>query len=184
MDARHDAFAAAARLALEVREITKREGGVSTVGRVVTRPGVVTAIPGECEITLDQRDLDAGNLARRLDQAVEAGRRIADEEGVGIEWARIWRIEPLPFTTELVEICAASITDVAGHVHPLPSGPLHDAAEMVRAGVPTAMIFVQSLRGLSHTREEDTRPEHLELAVRALDLSTTRALEWAARRPC
>jgi N-carbamoyl-L-amino-acid hydrolase len=53
---------------------------------------------------------------------------------------------------------------------------------MVRAGVPTAMIFVQSLNGLSHTKEEDTRPEHLELAVQALDRSTTAALEWAARR--
>jgi N-carbamoyl-L-amino-acid hydrolase len=182
MDARRDAFAAAARLALEVREIARREGGVGTVGRVVTRPGIVTAIAGECEITLDQRALDAGSLARMLQQAVEASRRVSDEEGVSVEWERVWRIEPLPFDTELVEICAAAITEIVGHVHPLPSGPLHDAAEMVRAGVPTAMIFVQSLHGLSHTREEDTRPEHLELAVQALDRSTTAALEWAARR--
>src|SRR5215813_5084379 len=53
MDARRDAFAAAARLALEVREIAKRGGGVGTVGRVVTRPGIVTAVAGTCEITLD-----------------------------------------------------------------------------------------------------------------------------------
>jgi hydantoinase/carbamoylase family amidase len=182
MDARRDAFAAAARLALEVREIARREGGVGTVGRVVTRPGIVTAIPGECEMTLDQRDLDAGALARMHDQAVEASRRIAAEEGVEVEWERLWRIEPLHFDTELIEMCAAAITEIVGHVHPLPSGPLHDAAEMVRAGVPAAMIFVQSLRGLSHTKEEDTRPEHLELAVQALDRSTTAALEWAARR--
>ena len=49
------------------------------------------------------------------------------------------------------------------------SGPLHDAAEVARAGVPTVMLFVQSLRGLSHTKLEDTKPEHIELAVRALD---------------
>ncbi|MBJ7600261.1 MAG: Zn-dependent hydrolase [Candidatus Nephthysia bennettiae] len=182
MDARRDAFAAAARLALEVREIAKREGGVGTVGRVVTRPGIVTAIPGECEITLDQRDLDAGALARMHERAVEAGRRLAEEEGVRVEWERLWRIQPLHFDPELIEICAAAITEIVGHVHPLPSGPLHDAAEMVRAGVPTAMIFVQSLNGLSHTKEEDTRPEHLELAVEALDRSTTATLEWAARR--
>jgi N-carbamoyl-L-amino-acid hydrolase len=51
---------------------------------------------------------------------------------------------------------------------------------MVRAGVPTAMIFVQSLRGLSHTKQEDTRPEHLELAVLALDGAVRRTLDWAA----
>jgi N-carbamoyl-L-amino-acid hydrolase len=117
-----------------------------------------------------------------LQQAVEASRRLAAEEGVEVEWERIWRIEPLPFDTELVEICGAAITEIVGHVHPLPSGPLHDAAEMVRAGVPSAMIFVQSLRGLSHTREEDTRPEHLELSVQALDRSATVAMAWAARR--
>jgi hydantoinase/carbamoylase family amidase len=182
MDARRDALSAAARLVLEVREIARREGGVGTVGRLVTRPGIVTAIAGECELTLDQRALDAGALARMLQQAVDASRRLAGEEGVDVEWERIWRIEPLPFDTELVEICAAAITDVVGHVHPLPSGPLHDAAEMVRAGLPSAMIFVQSLKGLSHTREEDTRPEHLELAVQALDRSTTAAMAWAARR--
>ena len=182
MDARRDALAAAARLVLEVREIARREGGVGTVGGVVTRPGIVTAIAGECEITLDQRALDPGALARMLQQAVEASRRLAAEEGVEVEWERIWRIEPLPFDTELVEICAAAITEIVGHVHPLPSGPLHDAAEMARAGVPSAMIFVQSLRGLSHTREEDTRPEHLELSVQALDRSATAAMAWAARR--
>jgi N-carbamoyl-L-amino-acid hydrolase len=39
------------------------------------------------------------------------------------------------------------------------------------------MVFVQSLRGLSHTKLEDTKPEHLELSVRALDLLTTKALQ-------
>jgi N-carbamoyl-L-amino-acid hydrolase len=58
---------------------------------------------------------------------------------------------------------------VAGTVHRLPSGPLHDAAEVARAGVPTVMLFVQCLRGLSHTKLEDTKEEHLELSVQALD---------------
>jgi N-carbamoyl-L-amino-acid hydrolase len=60
------------------------------------------------------------------------------------------------------------------------SGPLHDAAEMARAGVPTVMVFVQSLRGLSHTPDEDTRPDHLELSVRALDRLADRAMAWIA----
>ena len=67
--------------------------------------------------------------------------------------------------------------EVAGTTHRLPSGPLHDAAEVARAGIPTVMVFVQSLRGLSHTKLEDTKDEHLELAVQALDRLTTKALE-------
>jgi N-carbamoyl-L-amino-acid hydrolase len=62
----------------------------------------------------------------------------------------------------------------------MPSGPLHDAAEVSRAGVPTVMLFVQSLRGLSHTRLEDTEPAHLELSVRALDGLASRTLAWLA----
>ena len=178
MDARRDAFAAAARFALEAREIAKRGGGVGTVGRVVTHPGIVTAIPGVCEITLDQRHLSGAELASMLADAKSAADHIAAGEKVAVAWERIWRIDPIHFHPELIEICERTIEEVAGRCHRLPSGPLHDAAEVARAGVPTAMIFVQSLRGLSHTKEEDTRPEHLELAVRALDGAVMRTLEW------
>jgi hydantoinase/carbamoylase family amidase len=180
MDARRDAFAAAARLTLEVREIAKQGGGVGTVGRVVTRPGIVTAVPGAAEITLDQRHLDAAALAAMLNQARSASQKIAAEEQVGVEWERIWRIDPVPFHPELIDLCEAAVVEVSGRCHRLPSGPLHDASEVAMAGVPTAMIFVQSLRGLSHTKEEDTRPEHLELAVRALERAVTSTLAWAA----
>ena len=64
--------------------------------------------------------------------------------------------------------------------HRLPSGPLHDAAEVSRAGVPTVMLFVQSLRGLSHTKLEDTKKEQLELAVAALDSLASKTIAWVA----
>src|SRR3712207_9532120 len=70
--------------------------------------------------------------------------------------------------------------EVAGVSHRLPSGPLHDAAEVARAGVPTVMLFVQSLRGLSHTKLEDTKPEHLELSVQALDRLAAKTIERLA----
>jgi hydantoinase/carbamoylase family amidase len=176
MDLRRDAFAAAARFALEVRDIARRGGGVGTVGRAVTRPGIATAVAGFCEVTLDQRHLDGAALARMLAEARAAGEAIGREEGVRVRWEHVWGIDPVPFDAGLVDLCEAAVVEVAGSCHRLPSGPLHDAAEVARAGVPAAMIFVQSLRGLSHTREEDTREEHLELAVRALDRAVTRAL--------
>jgi N-carbamoyl-L-amino-acid hydrolase len=177
MDVRRDAAAAGARLTLEVREVAKREQGVGTVGRLTTEPGIPTAVPGECTVTIDQRHLDPDALARMLEGVQEAGRRIASEEDVEVSSERIWRIEPIPFDPTLLDVCEESVREVSGTTHRLPSGPLHDAAEMARVGIPTAMLFVQSLRGLSHTPLEDTLPEHLELSVRALDGAVRRALD-------
>jgi len=180
MDARRDALAAGARFALAVRDAAVRLGGVATVGRMTARPGIFTAVAGECEVALDQRHLDAGALAVMLAEARAVSSAIAAEERVEAAWERTWRIDPVPFHPDLVDLCERSIVEVAGRCHRLPSGPLHDAAEVARAGVPAAMLFVQSLRGLSHTREADTLAEHLELAVRALDRAVTLTLEWAS----
>jgi len=179
MDKRRDALAGAAKLELEVREIAKRtgEGAVCTMGGVVTRPGIVTSVVETAECLLDQRHLDAEKLAAMLDEAKKASERIAKEEDVEVEWDRIWNIEPILFDEALIELADESIREVAGQSHRLPSGPLHDAAEVSRAGVPTVMLFVQSLRGLSHTKLEDTKEEHLELAVQALDRLTTKTIE-------
>jgi N-carbamoyl-L-amino-acid hydrolase len=179
MDARRDAFAAAAKLGLEIREIAKRAGGVCTLGSCVTRPGIVTAVVGECDVTLDQRHLDGDRLAEMLAQAREASLRFGEEEDVEVEWERIWSIHPILFDTALVDLADEAVREVAGTSHRLPSGPLHDAAELARAGVPTVMLFVQSKRGLSHAKEEDTSPEHLELSVRALDRLATKTIARA-----
>jgi hydantoinase/carbamoylase family amidase len=178
MDKRRDALAAAAKLALEIRPIAAEVGGgaVCTSGGVVCRPGIVTSVVETAEQLLDQRHLDAGELARLLALAKEASKRFAREEDVEVSWEQIWSIEPILFDEGLVELADESIREVSGTSHRLPSGPLHDAAEVARAGVPTVMLFVQSLRGLSHTRLEDTKKEHLELSVQALDTLATKAL--------
>ena len=176
---RRDSFLAAARTALELREIALRHDGVCTVGRVECTPGVVTAVPGRTEILVDQRHLDADVLARMLDEAREASRRLAEEEGCGAEWEHLWRIEPIPFDEGLVAAARAAVQEVTGRDRALPSGPLHDAAEMARL-VPTVMIFSSSTNGLSHTKEEDTPREHLELAARAYGLTAQAAIERVA----
>jgi N-carbamoyl-L-amino-acid hydrolase len=181
MTARRDALAAAAKLALEIRPIAmKHSDAVCTMGSVKTFPGIVTAVVGRCAATLDQRDLDASVLASMYEEAVAASGRFAEEEGCSVEWSRIWSIAPVPFHPRLIEFCEASIVEVAGEVRRLPSGPLHDAAEVSRAGIPTVMMFVQSLRGISHNKIEDTREEHLELAIRAMDKLADRTVDWIA----
>jgi N-carbamoyl-L-amino-acid hydrolase len=115
-----------------------------------------------------------------LEEAKTASERFAQEEDLELAWERIWNIEPILFDGGLIELADESIREVAGRSHRLPSGPLHDAAEVSRAGVPTVMLFVQSLRGLSHTKLEDTKEEHLELAVQALDHLAERTIAHIA----
>jgi len=123
MNVRRDALAAAAKLALEIRPIAKKHAdAVCTIGSVKTFPGIVTAVVGSCEATLDQRDLDAGVLAEMFEQAREASRRFAQEEGCTVEWSRIWSIEPVPFHPTLLKFCQEAIEETAGSSHKLPSG--------------------------------------------------------------
>jgi beta-ureidopropionase / N-carbamoyl-L-amino-acid hydrolase len=182
MDKRRDALAGAAKLALEIREIAKRtgEGAVCTSGGVVCKPGIVTSVVETAEQLLDQRHLSAQRLAAMLADARAASERFAAEEDIGVEWERIWSIEPILFDETLIGFGEEAVTEIAGTSHRLPSGPLHDAAEVSRSGVPTVMLFVQSLRGLSHTKLEDTREEHLELAVAALDRLAAKTVAWVA----
>jgi N-carbamoyl-L-amino-acid hydrolase len=184
MRARHDALAAAAKLALEIRPIAMRyPDAVCTIGSLKTYPGIVTAVVGRCEATLDQRDLDAGILASMLRAAQEKSRQFAAEEGCTVEWSRIWDIAPEPFHPELIALCEAAVRETAGSAHRLPSGPLHDAAEVSRSGIPTVMMFVQSLKGISHNKIEDTSEDHLRLAITAFDRLASKTIAWIAAHP-
>ena len=180
MNQRRDALAGAAKLALYIREIAAEvgDGAVCTSGGVVTKPGIVTSVVETAEQLLDQRHLDPEKLARMLALAREGADRFAAEEHLDVEWERIWNIEPILFDETLIGLADEAVTETAGTSHRLPSGPLHDAAEVARAGVPTVMLFVQSLRGLSHTKLEDTKREHLALSVEALDRLTTKTIAW------
>ena len=181
MNRRRDAFLAAAKMSPEIYEITDRHGGVCTIGSCVTKPGIVTSVVEECRITLDQRHLDADALAAMLQEAKDASERFAEEGDVTVAWERLWSIAPEPFDEDLLRMCDEAIEETCGTVHRLPSGPLHDAAEIAKAGVPTVMMFVQSLHGISHNKIEDTKEEHIEMSVTALDKLAEKAMAWLAR---
>jgi len=168
---RRDAFLAAAETALACREIGLRYSTpdarvVCTVGIVNVEPKIVTAVPGVCEISLDQRALDADVLAAMLSEARDAAARCAKNNNVAVEWKRLWRIEPRPFNPQLIRLCEEAVREETGDAPQLPSGPLHDAAEMV-PHMPVVMMFAYSSGGLSHCKEEDTPQEHLEKTIRA-----------------
>ncbi|MBI3850617.1 MAG: hydantoinase/carbamoylase family amidase [Verrucomicrobia bacterium] len=183
MNRRKDAFLAAAKMSLEIYRIAERSnGGVCTIGSCTTKPGIVTSVVEESRITLDQRHLDAAALAKMLKDARDASERFAKEGNVNVSWERLWQIDPRPFNDELIALCDEAIRETCGQSHRLPSGPLHDAAEVARARVPTVMMFVQSLHGISHNKIEDTKEEHLELCVTAFDKLAEKARRWIQTR--
>lgn len=183
MNKRKDAFLAAAKMSPEIYRIAEEHGGVCTIGSCTTQPGIVTSVVETCRITLDQRHLDGKKLTEMHREAKAAGERFAKEGHVGVVWGRIWQIEPILFHEDLVRLCGEAISETGTKPHRMPSGPLHDAAEVARAGVPTIMMFVQSLHGISHNKIEDTKEEHLGLAVVAFDKLADKAINWIRSNP-
>lgn len=182
---RRDAFLAAAQTALACRDIARRHskpgaGVVCTVGVVNVEPKFVTAVPGACEISLDQRALDPAVLAAMHEEAHAAAAEAARENDVTVEWKHLWRIEPRPFDPALLALCEQSVREELGEAPRLPSGPLHDAAEMV-LHMPVVMMFSSSSRGLSHCKEEDTPDAHLETTVRAFLRLVDKTIAHVAR---
>ncbi|MEO8687116.1 MAG: hydantoinase/carbamoylase family amidase [Solirubrobacteraceae bacterium] len=180
MKLRQDSFLAAAAAALEIREVGLRhEGGVCTTGGATSDPGVVTAVAGRTEMLLDQRHLDAGELAAMLAEADAACEQAAADQGCEVELRHLWAIPPILFDERLVAFAKQAVVDAGGKDTALPSGPLHDAAEMARL-IPTVMLFSQSSPPVSHTREEDTKEEDLRVAIDAYGRTVDAALAAAA----
>ncbi len=179
MGLRKDSFAAAAQAALAIREIGFRHDGVCTVGGATSEPGVVTAVAGRTEMLLDQRHLDPDKLAAMLSEAREACERAAADQGCEVELKHLWSIPPIPFDDRLIALAREAVTAAGGNDTAIPSGPLHDAAEMARL-IPTVMIFSSSSPPVSHTKEEDTPEDDLRVAIEAYGRTVESALASAA----
>jgi hydantoinase/carbamoylase family amidase len=171
MDLRHDAGLAAAETMLAVEAAARRHGGVGTTGELALQPGIVTAVAGQAELLVDLRHAEAEPLAEMLADTRAAAREAATGRGCELAETEIWRIEPIPFDDRLVAAARAEADDGRA----IPSGAIHDAAELARH-VPTAMMFTSSTGGLSHAKEEDTPQAHLERAIAAFGRLAERAI--------
>jgi hydantoinase/carbamoylase family amidase len=179
MGLRRDSFNATAQAALAIREIGFRHEGVCTVGGATSEPGVVTAVAGRTEMLLDQRHLDPDKLAAMLAEAREACEQAAADHGCEAELRHLWSIPPIPFDDRLIALAREAVSQSGGKDTAIPSGPLHDAAEMARL-IPTVMIFSSSSPPVSHTKEEDTPEEDLRVAIEAYGRTVDGALASAA----
>ncbi len=170
---RQDAFLAAAEFALGAQQVAVKLSGktprtrvVATCGVVKVEPNFVTAVPGSTEISIDLRALDAKVLKKMLEGSKKAAAAAAKKHKVTVSWSPLLHITPRIFDETLTGFVREAVKNVTGSAPEIPSGPLHDAAEMADV-VPTAMIFAQSSPGISHTRFEDTPIPHLDKSIRA-----------------
>ncbi len=165
LDDRRDAGLAAARLALAAREAARRLDGVATVGAVTLDPGIATAVPGRATLTLDLRHAADAGLAEIVAAIGNEAEKIARAERVAVRIEPLWSIPAVTFDTTLVAQVRAAVGDDAPAMI---SGALHDAVAVARAGLPTAMLFVRSIGGISHNAIEDSSEADLAAGVRAL----------------
>ena len=179
---RRDPTVAAARMAVAIRDLGLAHDAFTTVGVWRVHPSVPTAVNGRTEFSVDMRHLSRDvldSLVTGLEQLVAT---IADEERVGSEIDVLWSIDPITFHPDLVDFASDVVETRSGVRHVMPSGPMHDSAEMARSGIPTVMLFVPSINGLSHTHIEDTAEADIELGVAAFDDLVRRMLPWASDR--
>jgi beta-ureidopropionase / N-carbamoyl-L-amino-acid hydrolase len=179
MPLRRDTFMATSQAALAVRDIGFRHDGVCTVGGATSEPGVITAVPGRTEMLLDQRHIDPDVLAAMLAEAREAIDKAAADHRCEVELKHIWSIPPIPFDDRLIGVAREAVQQAGGKDTAIPSGPLHDAAEMARL-IPTVMIFSSSSPPISHTKEEDTPEADLRVAIDAYGRAVDATLQLAA----
>jgi len=142
---------------------------------VKVEPNFVTAVPGLTEISIDLRALDAKVLKKMLTDAQRVANKAAKKHLVEVTWSPLLHITPRLFDETLMKFVRASVKEICGSAPELPSGPLHDAAEMA-AVVPTAMVFAMSSPGISHTRLEDTPIPALDKSIQSFLRTVDRTL--------
>jgi N-carbamoyl-L-amino-acid hydrolase len=140
---------------------------VATVGALALHPNLINVIAARAELTVDLRNTDETLLQqaeRRLAQFLAA---LAKEEGVAIEARRLARFEPVRFDAVVADLITRQARRLGYPQRPITSGAGHDAQMLARL-CPAAMIFVPSVKGISHNPAEHTAPEHLAAGANVL----------------
>jgi len=176
---RHDAGRAAARTVAGLYELVRSIDGdaVANVGFMQFEPGGINIIPGRASFTLEVRHLDEAIVRRIVDAFVASLRKICSEEGCRMDAELLSWVPPAPMDPAQIGTLEQACHDVGREPGRLWSGAGHDAAVLARH-VPTGMLFVPSVGGLSHSPGESTSDEHLVLGARAL----LRAVQRCAAR--
>jgi allantoate deiminase len=160
MDLRHDAFQAAAAMALEMTHIVESVGrpAVVTTGYWDVQPGAWNIVPGRVRFGVDLRHPDESVKQRLGAEIRAAGERIAVERGVTVQYDMVGDVPPKDMDAGVRAELEAAATSLGVPFIPMISGAGHDS-QVMATGVPTAMLFVPSVDGRSHSAAEFTSPE-------------------------
>jgi N-carbamoyl-L-amino-acid hydrolase len=162
MRMRHDAGYCAAAIGVFVRDLVKEIGGsqVGTVGAITLHPNLTNVVAARARVTVDLRNTDDAVLKRAEGRLVAFLEHLARDEGVKIETHSLARFAPVQFDKGIAALVTRTAQRLGHSVRPMTSGAGHDAQMLARI-CPTAMIFVPSVRGISHNPAEHTDPAHL-----------------------
>ncbi len=162
MRLRHDAGYCAAAIGHFLRGLAREMGGdqVATMGRVELHPNLINVIAARAKVTVDLRNTDEALLQQAERRFAAFLERLAADEGVRIEARSLARFAPVAFDKDIAALIARTAQRLGHSCRPMTSGAGHDA-QMIARIAPTAMIFVPSIKGISHNPAEDTKPEHL-----------------------
>ena len=154
---RHDAGYCAAAISVFMRELTKEMGTaqVATMGAIQLHPNLINVIAARAVVTVDLRNTDEALLKIAEQKLADFLVKLAAEEGVSITSHRLARFEPVIFDQTIADLIAQKATVLGYSCRPMTSGAGHDAQMMNRI-CPTAMIFVPSVKGISHNPAEHT----------------------------
>jgi len=169
MRLRHDAGYAAAAIGAFVRTLARELGGnqVGTMGSLSLHPNLINVIAAQATLTVDLRNTDEAALQEAERRLAAFLVQLASDEGVAIQTRRLARFEPVTFDAGVAALIARVAARLGHSCRPMTSGAGHDAQMMARL-CPTAMVFVPSVKGISHNPAEHTAPEHLAAGVDVL----------------
>jgi N-carbamoyl-L-amino-acid hydrolase len=173
MEMRKDALVAASELIVALERICRRysrmEKGrvVGTVGALKIEPGVINAIPGVAELSVDIRSITAAAKSRVVRLVYENIREIARRRQLRVEIRPIREENPVPLDKRLVHLLKECCEARNIPYEVMPSGAGHDAMQIAKIA-PAGMLFIPSRRGISHSPQEWSDPEDICLGTQLL----------------
>lgn len=173
MNMRSDPMSAAAILITKIEEVAAHqvlESTVATVGSISCKPNMPNVIPGEVVFTVDIRDIDAGAIQDTIQKIEKYAKIISEERGVQIAFRTIGTSSPIALSPRIKAVIEKAVAKCSDSWMKMNSGAVHDAA-MMASVTDVGMIFVPSVRGKSHNKEEYTEASDITLGCQALLLS-------------
>jgi hydantoinase/carbamoylase family amidase len=166
---RKDALTVAATIVAIVKDSVLKLGGdtVGTVGKFEVLPGAPNIIPGTVVMTIEFRGPSQQILEELAEKVLQLARQEAGRTGIFLEAHETVRIEPTPMHPAIVLAIESACQKTKIFYRRMNSGAGHDAIWMARV-CPTGMIFVPSVRGMSHTSDEFTNEHHVGIGTQVL----------------